>query len=343
MGRLGIIFVLCGGASMLCATDPEAERSYVRALEFVAAGDAVRAEAAFHKAWETDPTDARYVRDLTIHYIHGHEYSQATQVIRDYVHRLGPTALAWTLQGELLFEQKQYDPAFQSLRSALDLSSENYRAHELVGLIFAANRRYALALDELKIAAQQNSNSAQVHFYCGRLYYQAADYPAARDEFLQCLRLQPNYPDARANLGLAYEALQEPARAEEQYRQAIEADRSGKSAASALPYVCQAVMMRKNRDSGGAAALLNQALERDPRSAWANFEQGKLLFDERQDAAAEPFLKKSAELDEHFSRPHFFLGRLYQRSGRVQEANQEFATFQQLDRDPDNRQPQMTR
>jgi tetratricopeptide (TPR) repeat protein len=308
-----------------------------------AAGQDADAGAWFRKAWEEDRGEARYVRDLAVYYIHHHRYSEALAVIRDCVERSGPTALAWTLQGELLFEKKDYDPAYQALRSALDLSNINYRAHELIGLIFAAHRRYALALEELKIAVEQNPASAQVRFYCGRLYYRTANYVLAREELLACLKLQPGYPEARENLGLTYEALGEPAAAVSQYREAIEPEKAGKTSPSELPYVCLGVLLNKQSGTEEALPLLREAVAKNPNSAWANFELGRIYFQAGRDALAERHLKWSAELDKNFSRPHFVLGKLYARSHRQPESRAEFATFQVLDKDVDNRQPQLTR
>ncbi len=330
-------------AGNILAVNPAAEKSYSQALQLVSVGDSNGAESAFRKAWEMEPTEPRYIHDLAIHYIHLHQFPQALDVIRDSVKRSGPTALAWTLQGELLFEQKQYDAAYQSLRSALDISSDNYRAHELLGLIFSIHKRPGLGLEELQTAVKQNPNSAQVHFYCGRLYYQTGNYANARDELLQSLKLNPEYPQALENLGLAYEAMGDTEKAAAQYRRAIELQSAGRVSPSELAYVCLAVLVDKQGDHAQARSLLQQALDRNPNSAWANFELGRMLFQAGEDTDAAQHLKRSAELDRSFSRPHFFLAKLHRRNNRLQEARAEFAVFQQLDKDPFNRQPQMTR
>lgn len=320
-----------------------AEQSHQRALELNAAGDSTGAGIWFRKAWEQEPAQPDYVHDLTVYYIHRHEYTKGLQIIRDFVKRTGPTALAWTLQGELLFERGDYDPAFQSLRKAIEISTVNYRAHELIGLIFSINRRYALALDEMKIAVQQNPNSAQIRFYCGRLSYHTANYLASKDQFLACLKLQPNYPQARENLGLSYEALGDTASAAAQYNDAVELDRSGKISPSEFPYVCLGVLKGKQGSIEAARLLLEEGLARNPNSAWANFELGHLYFRSGGDEPAQRYLARAAELDKNFSRPHFFLAKIHQRGNRPNEAKAEFDRFQRLDKDVDNREPQVTR
>ncbi|MEO8659228.1 MAG: tetratricopeptide repeat protein [Bryobacteraceae bacterium] len=329
--------------SSISAPTEKTEQFHERALQLAASGDLPGAGVWFRKAWEERPSEPSYVHDLVVHYIHNHDYSKALEVIGDYVKRLGPTALAWTLQGELLFEQKQYDPAYQSLESALEISNANYRAHELKGLILSVHRRHGLALEELKTAVEQNPGSAQAHYYCGRLYYRTGNLASAQKELMECLKLAPEYPGAVENLGLVLEALGNRTAAVARYRQAIELDKAGKTTPSELPYVALGALLAKEGGNDEALALFREGLSRNPNSAWANFELGRLHFQKGEAARAETHLVKAAELDKRFSRPHFFLGKIYARSDRQQESKAEFATFQELDKDEDNRQPQMTR
>ncbi len=340
----GLLYIARVSVAQGPVADETAKDYHDRAIQLTSVADSPEAAAWFRKAWEMDPSNGVYAHDLAVYYIHHHDYSNGLAVITDYVKRSGPTALGWTLQGEYLFERKQFDASYQSLRAALDLSNKNYRAHELLGLIFSLQRRYDLGLEELKIAAAQNPDSAQTHFYCGRLYYRMANYAAARDEFKSCLTLKPTYPQATENLGLALEAMGDAPGAQEEYRQAIAFDKAGKTPRSEFPYVCLAALLLKGpgHDADGEE-LLKEALLHNPKSAWAHFELGRLYFKQRADDAAAKHLVLAAQLDNTYSRPHFFLGKIYQRSDRLQEAQTEFARFKELDTNPDNREPQITR
>jgi protein O-GlcNAc transferase len=340
----GMLYIAPAVSAQDLASYGTAAAYHDRAIQLTSAEDSPEAVVWFRKAWEMEPGNEIYVHDLAVYYIHHHDYPNALAVIGDYVKRSGPTALGWTLQGEYLFERKQYDAAYQSLREALDISNTNYRAHELMGLIFSVHRHYDLGLEELKTAAAQNPNSAQTRFYCGRLHYRMANYAAARDEFISCLALNHAYPQATENLGLALEAMGEISHAEERYRQAIAFDKTGKTPRTELPYVCLAALLLKEPGhDADAEELLKEALSNNPKSAWAHFELGRLYFKQRADSAAAKHLTLSAELDDRYSRPHFFLGMLYQRTDRLQEAQTEFARFKELDANPDNREPQITR
>jgi tetratricopeptide (TPR) repeat protein len=340
----GLLYLVPLSAQQELTAESTAKDYHDRAIQANSVNNSPEAERWLRKAWEMDPSNDVYVHDLAVYYIHRHEYSNALGVIADHVNRTGPTALGWTLQGEYLFERKQFDASYQSLREALDLSNTNFRAHELMGLIFSVHRRYDLGLEELKAAVTQKPDSAQTHFYCGRLYYRMANYPAARDEFRSCLTLNPVYPQATENLGLALEAIGDLPDAEEEYRQAIAFDKAGKTPRSELPYVCLAALLLKEPGRiAEAEGLLKNALLNNPKSAWAHFELGRLYFTQRADDAAAEHLALSAQLDSNYSRPHFFLARIYQRTDHPQQAQVEFARFKELDTNPDNREPQLTR
>jgi tetratricopeptide (TPR) repeat protein len=339
-----LLYLAPTSAAQELAPEGTAKDYHDRAIQATSVDDLPEAERWFRRAWEMDRSNDVYVHDLAVYYIHHHEYSDALAVMADHVRRSGPTALGWTLQGEYLFERKQFEASYESLREALDLSNTNSRAHELLGLIFSVHRRYDLGLEELKTAVVQNPESAQTHFYCGRLYYRMANYPAARDEFRSCLTLNPAYPQAAENLGLALEAMGDLSDAEGQYRQAIASDKAGKTPRSEFPYVCLAALLLKEPGhTAEAEELLKNALLKNPKSAWAHFELGRLYFTQRADDAAAEHLALSAQLDNNYSRPHFFLGRIYQRTDRPQQAQTEFARFKELDTNPDNREPQLTR
>ena len=90
----------------LKANQASAELLYLQGVHFAESGDAASAEIAFRNVRELDQANPLYVQGLTVLYIHNHQFAKALEILRVYVKRSGPTALGWTLQGELLFEQR---------------------------------------------------------------------------------------------------------------------------------------------------------------------------------------------------------------------------------------------
>ncbi|MCI0421729.1 MAG: tetratricopeptide repeat protein, partial [Acidobacteria bacterium] len=213
-------------------------------------------EMALRTAWEQKPTEERAVQELTLFYTNRRQFHQALKVLRDYVSRVGATALGYCLQGELLFAQREYNLAAESLDRSLELSKDNHRAHMFLGLMHALQHRNGEALEELKLAAQQQPGSAQARYYYGRILYTTGNYPGARDEFLACLKLQPIYPRAHENLALAYEALQEYPMAIQAYERAVELDKAGKVPPAEDPYIDYGSFTAKQGDIDRAVSML---------------------------------------------------------------------------------------
>jgi tetratricopeptide (TPR) repeat protein len=331
-----------GSVTQQASTYPDAEVHYMRGVGLAQDRKTQDAEAEFRAAWERAPDQERYAYGLAMHYTHSHQFEKALSVIRDNVTRHGPTTLGWTLEGELLFEQKQYEPAYECLQNALKLSTTNARAHELIGLILVVHRRNMEALQELRIAAEQNPASAQARFYYGRICYTTGDYATARDEFEACLQLQADYPEALENLGLAYEGLNDDANALESYRKAIELDKTGKNPPSGEPYIELGRLLAKLDKYDEAISVFREGSQKHPNSARGNYEFGRVLFRTRRYVEAEKLLVRSVELDPNFSRPHFLLAAIYRAQNRAREASSELARFQALDKIPENRQARIT-
>jgi tetratricopeptide (TPR) repeat protein len=237
---------------------------------------------------------------------------------------------------------KRYDLSAASLAQAVQLQSDNYRAHQLLGLIHVLNRRYPEALEEMRLAALQNPSSAQVRFYYGRLLYKHGNYPQARDEFEACLRVQPGYPKALENLGLCHEALGQYAEAKQAYLQAIDLDRQGKVPSSEDPYIEYGLWLARFESASSGIQMLREALRRNSESARAHFELGRIEWQSGRIQPAELHLMRAAELDPGFSRPHYFLAKLYQRRNLDRKSKLHFGIFRRLDEVPENREARIT-
>lgn len=351
-----VVFAFLGGAvgtaSVLFAEQPcrvtqpvdsVAESHYATALKLVLAHKTEAAEPEFEAAWDREPDEKRYIHGVTAFYVYEHQFGKALSIIKAYVGRCGSSDLAYALQGELLFEQKEYKLSYLSLRRALELSNnENYRAHQLIGLIYLLHRRPFDAIDELKTAANQRPDNAEVRYSLARISYDMGEYVQARQEFLECLKISPKFPKALENLGLCYEILGNNAEAEKAYQQAIAYDRAGEIAPSDGSYVDYALFVDAQGQRAQAISLLREGRQRNPESARANFELGRMIFEAGEYDEAEKLLLMSAKLDENFSRPHFFLAKIYKKHNRTREADAQLAIFAKLNQNRENRQARVT-
>lgn len=319
-------------------SDGAAEGHYARAEHFELAGDQTQAENEFKAAVAQMPMADKYVRRLALFMIERQRYDAAIGIIKDYVKVCGPTALGWALEAELLFKQRQYDAAYEATNNSLHLSSDDARMHEMLGLIFVAKRQNAAAMLELEKASALDPDNAQIRYFLGRTLYSTGRFPEGRDQFLACLKIQPEYPRALENLGLCYEALQDFPQAFECYRKAIALEEAKQGRKNAEPYAYYGRLLYEKGRTDEALSALRQAVGASPRSFIANYELGKALLGVGQLEDAEHDLLIAESLDPKFARTYYLLGRLRQRQGRSKEADQYWATFEQLDQNAENRE-----
>jgi len=319
-----------------------AEEHFSRAGQFESSGDQSRAEREFRAAVAQVPGGDRYVRGLALFEIERGRYDDAIATITDYVKACGATALGWALESELLFKRRQYDAAFEAAQHSLGLSSDNARMHEMLGLIWIAKRQNGAALVELKKACALDPRHPQARYYYGRILYSTGRFREARDEFLACLQIQPQYPRTLENLGLCYEALQDFPKAFENYRRAIALEDAKRGRKNAEPYAYYGRLLLDRQQIEEALPVLRRAVEVSPRSFLANYELGRCLLSRGVLMEAEHVLWAAADLDPKFPQTYYQLEKLCQREQRPKEAAQYQAKFEQLNRNPENREMPLT-
>lgn len=193
------------------------------------------------------------------------------------------------------------------------------------------------ARPELDRLVTSRPERAVYRYWLGRIEYDGGQYAAAVIRFQETLERDPQFMRARDNLGLCYEALDEPQRAIGQYREAIRLNRQS-SAKSPWPPLNLAILLRKQGELDRAASLLREALRYDGTFAKAHYQLGVVLEDQGQLENAIAALRRAAELDSHYAEPHYALARIYRRQGARDRAQESLALFLRLRDDRERRQ-----
>lgn len=314
-----------------------AEEHYERGLKLSSAGDQTGAEEEFRLALAEEPGNRRNVKQLADLYIGEKQYHKAIGVIRDYTKLCGATALGYALEGELLFQQKQYDSAQSAIAASLALADNDARMHELMGLIWVIKEKNDAALMELEKAEKLAPDSAQTRYFYGRMLYVTGRMYEARDQFLACLKIQPHYRKALENLGLCYEVLGDYSEATEAFQKAIALEKQLPGPKHGEPFAYYGKILVKQGKSEVALPILREGLALSPRSFAVNYEMGQVLLALGDLQQSEHFLEIAKTLDPDFSRTYFLLGKVHQKQHRIDEAAQDWAKFQQLNKIDANR------
>jgi tetratricopeptide (TPR) repeat protein len=307
-----------------------ARARYQRGLELISDGDAPGAEKEFKAALAEDPGDSSYVRELARVYIAAKRYEDAIQVIRDYTKLCGVTPLGYALEGELLFQQRLYDAAYEAIRKSLDIYDSDPRMHHLLGLIYMLKGQNPAAVIELNKASELDPDQAQTRFYYGRALYSVARYMEARDQFLACIKIEPQYRKAFENLGLCYEAAGDYTQAAQAYQRAIELEKGRKGPKFGEPFGFYGAMLTKLRQPEKAVDLLREGVALCPQSFVVNFQMGKALLTLDRLNEAEHYLLTAEHLAPAYAQTYYLMGKVHQKQHRAKEAAQDFEEFKQL-------------
>jgi tetratricopeptide (TPR) repeat protein len=314
---------------------------YERGLDLYSSGDRAGADQEFRKAVEERPTDGQFVASLTKLYVAESQPNAALEVIRSYTKACGVTALGYALEAEVLFQQRYYDDAMGAIVSSMKLFPDNARMHQLLGLLLLMGRDNSDARIELQKAEQLDPNSADIRYYYGRTLYLTGYYALARDQFLACLKSDPQYRKALENLGLSYQAVNDYANAAKYYQEAIEREKTDNTK-HGEPFGYYGAMLIEMGQPKQALPVLQEGVAASPRSMIVNFELGRVLFALDQPQQAQHFLEVAENLDPKYAQTHYLLGRLYNQQKRAPQADQEFKKFQELDKNPANREFSIT-
>ena len=181
-------------------------------------------------------------------------------------------------------------------------------------------------LERLVAADPLNTGYA---YWLARLDYDSGRYAAAIDRLQTVVQREPSFMRAYDNLGLCYEALNQPDEAIRQYREAIRRARQA-GEKWPWPFLNLGILLKNTGQIEEAEALFNEALQADPVFAPALYHLGTILEGSDRTEAAVQALLRAAAADPSYAEPHFALSRIYRRQGRIAEADAALAKFQQL-------------
>ncbi len=310
----------------------EAEKLYQRAL------------AADEKALgSNDPAVARDLNNLASLYQAQGKYSQAETFYKKSVDTLGPAdpnRITGLLNLAGLYRlQKRLDEAEPVAEQAYAASKELLGdQHPLVeaalrtlDAIRKEPRKEAVDPGGLEAAALRKPNDPEIQFQLGVLYDKQARYPEARKAFQAVVRAQPQRLEAYEYLALLYEFEQNYEQGIATYKIAVELERK-QTSRSEWPYLNYGILLSKLHRDEESLSFLEQAIGRNPNSAKAHYEIGRVFLRLGRLEPAKVALLRSIQLDKGLAKAYYFLGHVYRQMNRTEQAEREWTRFKELER-----------
>ena len=159
------------------------------------------------------------------------------------------------------------------------------------------------ARPELERLAQADPANPLYQYWLGRVEYDAGQYGPAAKRFQDVIDADDTFTKAYDNLGLCYEALNQPEQAIAAYRKAIALNQTAKTP-SAWPLANLGKLLRTRGELVEAETLLREAVRVEPSSANAQYQLGVLLEQQEHLDDAVVALQHAADSDPAYPDPH---------------------------------------
>lgn len=254
------------------------------------------------------------------------DYERAERLLADAIARQ-PSSRPLLLQiaGVFMLDRKPLNAAV-ALKKAEVLGALGAVERLQLVMAYIAMRRDDWARPELERLVRDEPANVIHTYWLARLDYNAGQYASAIARLEDVVTRKPTFARAHDNLGLCYEALNQPDQATVHYREAVRLTRLD-DPPSAWPAMNLAILLRSRGELAEAEALLREALRYDPDLAQGHYQLGVLLEQTgRLDAAVEE-LRRAASADATYAEPFYVLSRIARRQGRTAEADAALHTF----------------
>jgi tetratricopeptide (TPR) repeat protein len=114
-----------------------------------------------------------------------------------------------------------WDNSIKLWKHALEITKDNYRAHNNLGLALSAEGRIDEAINHYNKAIRIATDDVYAYNNRGIIYGERGQYKLAIEDFNNAIRIVPTFAEAYANLGFTYANLGQYQRAIEDYNKAI--------------------------------------------------------------------------------------------------------------------------
>lgn len=229
----------------------------------------------------------------------------------------------------VLQQENKSRESLETYTRAAQIQKPNVAQLRSVALDYVLLDDYDDAVHWLRVALGMEPNNKDVLYSLARCLYTKNLFPDAEKVYLRLLALDPANLKAEENLGLTYDAQNDPQKAEKALRTAVHwAHERGLK--DAWPYLDLGIFLLDQAREADAQPFLETAVELDPQSAWAHEKLGMALVANGDSARGIRELQLAVGLAPKDAKAHFELGRAYRVAGQQDKARAEFGLSKSL-------------
>ncbi len=317
-----LAWTLIFAGNVLCQSAPDQLQTLFRqGAEQMHAGNAVAAEAAFHRATELDPSFAPAHLDLGLAQLKQGKLLEAIASIKKSIDLDSSSPGAHLFLGIAEYQSNDAENALVDLRQELKQDPKNVQALTWLGIVELNAGHPELASEPLDRAAELAPTDENVLDYCVQ-----AHMAAAKQSYTALYKLNPaSWRLHRLNAAIDAQA-EDHKGAIQEYQLAIKL-----APKEAELYEGMGWEYRKLGQADQAAKTFAEQLRLTPGNPIAMYNLGSAQVDSGQESAALPLLQQVVRIYNHPTGADYYLGRALATAGKDSQAVVAFQRATTLD------------
>jgi len=296
---LPLLLILCNVATGAMNTEGDVHEHYWLGHAYEQKGMPANAARHYRKASELDPAFGDPLLNLAAIHGEAERFGKAAEQYRRYLdHRPDDHEVRFLL-GNVLLLARRYDRAAQAYATIAAGRPAWAAIHGRLGYAYLMSDRPDSAAAAYRRTLALNPDSTLVRYQLGRLYASQGEPERAADEFERLIDAQPTVTEHHIRLA---ELL-------------IEGEKK--------PGIALGQSERLHR----AEELLHRSLELEPANPHPLWSLGMLYARQGRYLEAIPLFEQLLAMAPRDYQAHLFLGHLYKRTGRTEDATARFDAF----------------
>ncbi len=297
---------------------PEASAEYHFSLaqSYVADGNADRAIEEYKLVLSYDPDSALVFTRIATEYIKKGSFAQAMEACKEALQRDPKFIDARLILAGLYAASRESELALIEYGKVLQFQPDHEEALVYRAQLLVEEGRGALASQQLRAFLKKNSESALAWFYLGKAEQRQEKFPSAVQAFKKALEVRPGFTQAALTLGYLYETRKMSAEALALYQEIYDQSQD-LTAANRL-----ATMYLKDEKYKEAVPFLDAIQQADPEDLNVRVKLGLVQMELKNWEQAIVAFKAILERNPDADRIHYYLGSLYEETGKMDLAAQ---------------------
>jgi tetratricopeptide (TPR) repeat protein len=248
--------------------------------------------------------------------------------------RLHPEDIdAYFLRALAAFQNGRLPEASELAEACLKRGDRRGEVHKLLALSAYLQRRLDEFETHIREAAKLDPLDPDPHYHLGRYYFEEKRYEQALGAFGKAVELQPDHFKSRYYAGLVHEGQNDIEAAKQEMQAAIQIIERMK-VRYAWPLADLGRLLVNEGDYDRGVGWLYRAIRNDPESPYARYHYARALFRQGATFEVKQELMEVIKLDPGYGDAYYLLARYYQKTGEKNLAEETFAKFEEVKKNP---------